>query len=456
MILKASGIFSYLAESESERMVTTTRSRKDVIERMMTSRWSNIEPFAGQINEQVKVILDSRGQNLNDLKSDRELNLLLTSTLAGTMIDLLRQSGANDAYFILEEDGILAHDFYVNGLRVRSSDPKVNYDTKDLLLENGILSKEMYIPKDTFWKNRFQIEDISGFYTTVLDTAKKFTDSDINDLGYWSDVFQWHPEDMEMISFSMPLINEEGVIYGIFGIAVSTDYVTSFMPDRELDSEDRAAYVIAREDGTGHTYKPVIFTGNYALDMENFNGEISMEEDILFSKVKKIQDTNLYTVTHFLNVYKYSSRYFSDRWYIIGIVPENTLFSTLRQMRFLIGIALISSILIAGIAAIVMGNYMTYPLRKLVLDIRQQEGNENFKNTPSGILEIDELRDAICSMDASIRENISRLSRIIQLMQLSMGAVEYTANENRIYCVGKIVPLLQMDESEYNEGSLCL
>ena len=454
MILKASGIFSYLAQSESERMVTTTRSRKDVIERMMTSQWSNIESFAGQINAQVKEILDSRGQDLNDLRSDRELNLVLTGTLSGTMIDLLRQSGANDAYFILEEDGIPAHDFYVTGLRVRSSDPKVNYDTKDLLLENGVLSKEMYIPPDSFWESRFRIEDIPEFYTIVLDTAKNFPDSDINDLGYWSDVFQWHPEDMEMISFSMPLINEEGAIYGIFGIAVSTDYVTSFMPDRELDSEGGAAYVIARADGTGQNYRPLISSGNYSSDMENLNGEISMEEDILFSKVKKIQDTNLCTVTHFLNVYKYSSRYFSDRWYIIGVVPENILFSTLRQLRFLIGVALISSILIAGIAAIVMGNHMTYPLRKLVLDIRQQEGNENFKNTPSGILEIDELRDAICSMDASIRENTSRLSRIIQLMQLSMGAVEYTANENRIYCVGKIVPLLQMDESEYDEGRM--
>ena len=97
MILKASGIFSYLAQSESERMVTTTRSRKDVIERMMTSQWSNIESFAGQINAQVKEILDSRGQDLNDLRSDRELNLVLTGTLSGTMIDLLRQSGASDA-----------------------------------------------------------------------------------------------------------------------------------------------------------------------------------------------------------------------------------------------------------------------------------------------------------------------------------------------------------------------
>lgn len=185
VILKASGIFSYLAESESERMVTTTRSRKDVIERMMTSQWSNIESFAGQINAQVKEILDSRGQDLNDLKSDRELNLLLTGTLSGTMIDLLRQSGANDAYFILEEDGIPAHDFYVTGLRVRSSDPKVNYDAKDLLLENGVLPREYYITPDTFWENSFRIEDIPGFYTTVLDTAKNFPDSDIKDLGYW-------------------------------------------------------------------------------------------------------------------------------------------------------------------------------------------------------------------------------------------------------------------------------
>ena len=49
----------------------------------------------------------------------------------------------------------------------------------------------------------------------------------------------------DAITYSLPLINAKGVVYGVVGIDITLDYLSKILPSTELLDDENSCYMIA-------------------------------------------------------------------------------------------------------------------------------------------------------------------------------------------------------------------
>lgn len=452
-ILSFNGGFKYLEENAGQRMVDTTFSRSSQLENLMVHSWSNISDFEWRINRQIESILEERGLTAENLAGNDELNQEIIWNTAEIIVEMLRQTKTNEAFIILCGSKDADLDSSLCGFHIRDLDPSVNLGRDDLLLETGSaeLAGNMGIALDSLWESRFQTTEMPEFYIKTISAARTYSQYDSSDLGHWSKSFQWRENDWPLISYSMPLMDQENRVYGVIGVSVSEDYLKSLMPVKELDSGGTGAYILAKTQSNGQGASPVAASGLYRTDMFGENG---LEVPTAYKQVFDIKGTELSGTANLLNLYKRSSPFYGEKWFFQSVMPREVLFQNANYLRTMMGMAFMVSIGIGCIIAVFASYYLTGPISKLARDIRQQEIDKRFENIPSGIREIDELREAISVMDGSIRDNSSRLSRIIKLVNLPLGAIEYSEKDRYVYCTDQVISVLQMEPSEYRNGAI--
>lgn len=121
-------------------------------------------------------------------------------------------------------------------------DPKSSpADNSDLLVERGpsSLVRRLGFATDIFWQPRFLFDDTGDitdfdFYQKPFQAAKNYRGVENTDLGYWSPSFRMDKNDVDIITYSVPLLGEDGLPYGVAGVELTTDYLRTLMSSDEL------------------------------------------------------------------------------------------------------------------------------------------------------------------------------------------------------------------------------
>ncbi|MDD3221773.1 MAG: EAL domain-containing protein [Lachnospiraceae bacterium] len=452
-ILHINGGFRYLEENASQRLVNTVSSRKNELENLMVHGWSHIDDYEWRINNDIGTFLSEQGKSTEDLASDEQLSQAALARVSENLVEMLRQTGTNEAFIILDSDG---SSNTLNGFHIRDLDPAVNLGGDDLMLETGSaeLAGSMGITLDSLWESRFQRDDLLEFYSKLVSDENDYSEFSVENLGYWSEAFQWRDKDWTLISYAMPLMNDAHEIYGLIGISVSESYLKSLMPSKELNSTTAGCYILSKRGNSDGTYFPIMTSGIFREDMVDGDGSFSFEEISKYNQLHAIKDSDIYGTGGSLALYNASSPFYGEQWALQAIVPEDILFRNAHHLNFMIQMAFLISVGAGSLIAVLASYYLNRPIQELVDDIRVQEADKEFQSIPSGIREIDELREAIAAMDNSIRENVSRLSRIIKMINLPLGAIEYSEKEAIVYCTSQVVPVLHMEPSAYENGGI--
>jgi len=80
------------------------------------------------------------------------------------------------------------------------------------------------------------------------------------------------------ISYSVPLILEDGTVYGVLGVEILTDYMRSLLPCGELMEQEQGSYLLAVSKEWDHRLLPVL-SSSEAMTGEALNELVfSLEE----------------------------------------------------------------------------------------------------------------------------------------------------------------------------------
>ena len=70
--------------------------------------------------------------------------------------------------------------------------------------------------------------------------------------------------DREVVTYSVPLVWEDGTVLGVLGVDITTDYLADQLKYQELADERAGAYLLGVSQDGGETYTPVCSSGpNY-------------------------------------------------------------------------------------------------------------------------------------------------------------------------------------------------
>ena len=404
------GTFATLDAYSISRLSQAVENRKIIFENSMTQQWSNIAEESTKANERLGTLMAEQNADLARFQQDDKLQEQFLSQVLPNWLYMLRKNAVTGVFLILtkpqaEQGGEL------NGFYVRDTDPIANPgDYSDLLMERGksFLSKQTSIPFSSLWQPDFQFKkagerEADDFFFKPYQEAVKNPAMGQNNLAYWSRMFCLEDnrihDSHRMITYSAPLIAEDGTVYGIMGTEISEKYLTRMLPFEEIDSDHQGTYILLQRTAED-TYLPVYAAGTVAAHAVTEAGTLQLTEKKPEEKFYKIQnidanDRELYVTLKPLRVYNSNTPFVSEEWYLAGMEDEKALFGIGQELLWTFIGAILLSLLVGLLGVYAIVRHVTNPIRRLSTCIRGSAGSQLQEFPYSHIAEVDDLYDTI-------------------------------------------------------------
>ena len=456
VILIFGGEFQNIRDYAYSTLAEKTENRSAYIQSELRSKPILVQEYSEQISSVVEEILQEQAASISDLQTDEELSRIIIESSAGIVSELLRRSSANGAYLILETGSLYADegDNARAALYLRDLDPNSGAGYSDLLMEIGpdAISQEYGITRDFGWSAYFtpDPDDPSNFdfYYRTIQTAQENSHLPTNYLGYWSGFSSPSPMITPSMKYTIPLIAQDGTVYGVLGIGLMESTILSHIPSNDFLSET-ACYVLGYGDSDSR-YDIITHSGA-AYDTLLGNADTlyvgdRLEDDVVIYDFDMDTGAELLGSVQYLGLYDQNSVYAEEQWVLVSVADRS---SVLRPVTFLLQMLLISAMASLIVAAIVAVLSCTRLIRPIEAAIRQMKAKRKFNEVvhfdPSNIYEIDEMTDAITQLQIDVQGVSSGVSKMISAADVGLGTFMYDRTDDSVFVGQSLITVLKLE-----------
>ncbi|HHY70758.1 MAG TPA: diguanylate cyclase [Thermoanaerobacterales bacterium] len=259
--------------------------------------------------------------------------------------------------------------------------------------------------------------------------------------------------DVGTITYSVPLIDMEGNPYGVIGIDLTLDYFRKMLHYDEISDNKQGAYLLAITHEDDMVLENVISSGPMFNKIFGDSTQTVLEEKTKYDNIYRLNkgknnmDT-VYGCVHYLKLYNSNTPFEKDRWVLLGIVEETSLFKSARQILLYVVISLLLSLIVGMVGVVLAGMWFVKPITKLVGDLRSRDPEKPIVLKKTNILEIDDLACSIETLSKKVADSAAKLSKIIDMMKIPIGAFEHDLYEDRVLCTSTFFDLVGIKRME--------
>lgn len=425
-------------------------SRASYLENDMIFRWSDFDPVVDSVTADIDETLAAYGATSTDIETGSDLALSIIESASDDLLSFSHRAEVDGVYLVLT-NGEEGEADSRSALYVRDSNPKVDVDNgSDLMLAACPISvgRQLGVTLDSMWSATFPLaaegDAQSAFYYEPLRAAEQYPEANTSDLGYWGRPVDLGWAGTSSITYSKPVRDSQGGIVGVIGVEVRVDRIVSFFPYRDLNESGNGSYVLAvtNEDGgfsrdggvaplpgTERVYEALATTGasqSLYLDDSAFTASLDDSGRMAVEPVDASSDARAIAGATEIQLYDSTSPFADEHWALIGLEREDELFSASKSLAGSLATVFIASLVVGLVIAVITAWVSSSRLRHLMSEVRAAQPEQPIAFTPTGIVEVDELSEAIESMGNEVALTASRLSRILRLSDRAIGAFEYS------------------------------
>ena len=466
-IISISGIISKLNENTFNVLNDKVREKNSYLNNQMLQYWGNIDKNEEDINSYILNELNNKGVTTTELNKDSNLANEILIGVSNEVIAMLREHSVTGAFIVLDTDESNQNpneDKKKEGLYIRDLDPESNSsENLDLLIDRGSadIAEKYKIPMSGHWKSKVVLDEVNSiyerdFFYKPLNEAKRNKNIKYKDLGYWSRPSTLTEDTIQVITYSVPLIDSEGNPYGIIGIDLTVDYINKLLKKDDINRLD--SYIIAVRDNEKLDFDNVTGVGKIGEAIsENFN-DISFNVNKIYTDIYELKESENYKNTvygciKYLNLYNTNTPFENEKWAVIGVSDKNNLLYHVNKLKASLIISIIISGIIGILFALISGNLFTKSIRGLAKEVRESDPQEPLKLDKINISEIDDLSLAIMMLSNKVVESATALSRILELLNMPIGAFEYKKNDDKVHCTKGFFNVLGINiDAKYENG----
>lgn len=456
--LYISGEFASVRQYAYDMLIEKTENRKNYIESMFLKNVPEVYQTDVAINNITKQIIDERGQSISELSTDKELNKEIISEATQNLIYLLRVSGANDVFLILDTGDLYKRNdmnnkscIYIRDMDSSSGSASHN---EDLLIEagNSDTSSKYNIALDYEWTAQIDVgecdaENKLDFYHRTIETAELYKGTNLNELGYWSGFSRISKSAPSSIKYTLPLIADDGTVYGVMGIGFLEKNVLKNMPSNDTFSKS-SCYVVGADFNSDNDYTVMVSYGSIFHRLVESPDAVTVQgtdKSKIYNIGKKSFGKSIGNV-QLMNLYSSESPYINEQWALISIAEKDKILSVYKRLLRMLIISMLVSVIFTVIVALLIEKIVTTPVKKIVSALKRDEFklNKIVRFNSSGIAEVDKLTEAIEFLQINIKEQSSRVSKVISMVNMGIGVFACDLDTMSVYVGESLIKLLDL------------
>ena len=243
------------------------------------------------------------------------------------------------------------------------------------------------------------------------------------------------------------------------------DYLRKQMPFEELNAENSACYALAVDmdsaDGRAD-YQLVMSSRPAYTRLFGSAQELSFESEAVFDNTYAVQRKEemrgkIYGSVHFLELYNTNTPFEQEAWELIALDEADNLHSFSKKVTTDILLVLTVSILLGVVFISIVDYRLTRPIVELSRQVQKSDPRQPVLLPRLDIKEIDQLSEAIEKSSQSVADEASKLVKILDMVNVSLGAFEYQQERGLVYCTKGCVRLMDLlVEEEEQDGIFCV
>ncbi|MDD3214295.1 MAG: diguanylate cyclase, partial [Eubacteriales bacterium] len=465
VMMELNGAFSQSQENALVMLDERTQNKHQILQTDMTVNWAYLSGTADKVLDLTTTLLTEKDKTFASIADDAELNTQIVQAIVPELVARIRSNNTTGIFVILNGDAPTDKAGAYAGVYLRDSEPGTDrVDNGDILVYRGsqlVFQLTMLMP-DKQWLPYFTFPDGSEnpennyFFSPLMAAESGVLTAKSG--GYWSLPFAMDQTEYgKVITYSEPLFNKQGDVYGVIGVEISVQYLTDFLSGGEFARSGRGCYFLGVTEDGGVTYQKVSTGG------EKYTKYFDGDDDTLLPaglpvnnrisiKSTRTNETMRGTLLT-LPLYSAASAFSRQKWALIGMEDEATVFSFSRALRNIVIISALLSIILGITVSWLLGRRIVKPIVLMADSLEISEPNEELWLPPTNIREINRLSDAIRTMNRDAIESATRLSTILKMAGLPIGVFEIRGDSETAYCSDDVFMLLDRQDL-YSENNL--
>ena len=430
--LYLSGIFSQVNSNERSILGKQVVNRANYLEIQMTQQWSDIAELAQSINRKTQAAIEQGAIRLDLLENDSKEASKLIGMICTDMIETMYRNKNSGIYVIFNTSSLDGNVEPKTGFHVRDFDPTVNATTQysDLLLECAPIStvKAMNISTDTGWDTRYDFGTAYGDYfcKPFMEAYRATRKLQAVDYACWNSSAQSSLP--SGLTYSMPLMLEDGTLYGVLGVELLDDYVSDSLPYDELGFGTDGAYMLALFDkGTNRATLKMV-SGKTRLR----RGEtIALTPGKDGSYVFEQDGKKIVTQMDRLTVYDMYAPFDSETWVLMGATTAQSLYAFSKRVSRMILLAIALMLIFDAAGSVLIARRLSKPIEKLSKEVDIARMNENGipRLSITGIREIDHFAEAFAGLSREAINTSTRFLRMLDMASVDIAGCEFDTSK---------------------------
>lgn len=459
-ILYLCRINTNLEQNAVDILQIQTENRQNYLQGQMLDA-QDLSSLAGKINAVTQAMLDDGEISLDTLDSGSDAASPLLLSIGDSLISSMRHRPVTGIFVVLNTHDLDTRKkdeplpcLYLRDLDPNSSPSQRNSDLM-LVRAPAQVVQSLYIATDTSWTPsiNYGANGSSGFLYPVFQAAYHGNgELDAADYGHWtSSPYTLSGDDHSAIAYTIPLILDDGTVYGVLGVEILESYLQALLPGSELQNDSSGTYLLGVASNSAIGKDDLTVSVISASPAANAPQQ-SYDQTLLLKPSKRggYQSDSPLGLCHAavapLTLYNRNAPFSNEQMLLIGSVPVSALYAFSGYvLRFLIIAVLV--VLTAGLfSSLVLARKLSRPISLLSDEVAH--ARESRSSIPmlsaTGIIELDRFSSAFTQLGREVLDTSTKFLRIMDMASVELGGYELRSAPDSIYVTDNFFDLLGM------------
>lgn len=459
-ILYLCRINTSLEQNAVDILQIQTENRRNYLQGQMLDA-QDLSSLAGKINAVTQAMLDDGEISLDTLDSGSDAASPLLLSIGDSLISSMRHRPVTGIFVVLNthdldtrEKGEPLPCLYLRDLDPNSSPSQRNSDLM-LVRAPAQVVQSLYIATDTSWTPsiNYGANGSSGFLYPVFQAAYHGNgELDAADYGHWtSSPYTLSGDDHSAIAYTIPLILDDGTVYGVLGVEILESYLQALLPGTELQNDSSGTYLLGVASNSAIGKDDLTVSVISASPAANAPQQ-SYDQTLLLKPSKRggYQSDSPLGLCHAavapLTLYNRNAPFSNEQMLLIGSVPVSALYAFSGYVVRLLIIAVLV-VLTAGLfSSLVLARKLSRPISRLSDEVAH--ARESRSSIPmlsaTGIIELDRFSSAFTQLGREVLDTSTKFLRIMDMASVELGGYELRSAPDSIYVTDNFFDLLGM------------